>query len=285
MGIFDKMGPMYPPQPVLVVDLFPELLESLLDLLRDLSDADWRQPTICAGWSVKDVTLHLLGGEIGNLSRRRDGHAMEGASINNWQELVAAINDWNERWVQASRRISPRLLVDLLELTGRQMCDYFSTLDPYALGGSVSWAGPQPAPLWLDIACEYTERWHHQQHIREAVGHPGLNQPRYIAPALATFVWALPQAYRLVHAAENTCLTLTITGVAGGRWSIVRQGEEWRLYQGAPDRPVAEVQLDAQLAWRLFTHGLSPDAARPQMAVLGDQRLGWKILYMVSIIA
>jgi uncharacterized protein (TIGR03083 family) len=276
---------MIPPQPVLVVDLFPELLVALRDLLSGLSDAEWRQPTVCAGWSVKDVALHLLGGEIGNLSRRRDGLTTAEAPIYSWQELVATINDWNESWIHASRRISPPVLIDLLELTGRQLYNYFRTLNPYALGSPVSWAGPQPAPLWLDVAREYTERWHHQQHIRDAVSRPGMKQPRYLAPVIATFAWALPQAYHTFQAAEQTCLTMTITGEAGGRWSIVREGQEWVLYQGAPDQPAAEVLLAADLAWRLFTRGIPQDAAQRQITVLGDPGLGWKVLDMVSIIA
>ena len=37
---------------------------------------------------------------------------------------------------------------------------------------AVNWAGPEPAPIWLDPAREYTERWVHQQHIRDAVRNP-----------------------------------------------------------------------------------------------------------------
>ena len=273
-----------PPQPVIVVDLFPEILDALLRLHSSLSAEDWQQPTVCPGWSVKDVALHLLGGELGNLAHRRDGYWL-GASTSGWEELVTAINDWNEGWVQAARRISPRLLIDLLALTGLQLCDYFRSLDPYALGGPVSWAGPQPAPVWLDIAREYTERWHHQQHIREAVNKPGLKEPKFMAPVLSAFAWALPQTYRTTHAAQNTCVTLTVTGESGGQWSILQERGEWVLCQGAPDQPAAEAMLDADDAWRLFTRGLSPDAARERLVVIGDQALGGKVLEMVSIIA
>jgi hypothetical protein len=74
-----------PPVPTIVVALFPEILNELVRLLSGLSAEEWQKPTVCAGWSVKDVALHLLGGEIGNLSRRRDGHA-QSASISRWQE-------------------------------------------------------------------------------------------------------------------------------------------------------------------------------------------------------
>jgi uncharacterized protein (TIGR03083 family) len=274
----------HPPEPVIVVDLFPEILEELVRLLTTLSAEEWRLPTACPGWSVHDVALHLLGGEIGNLSRRRDGHKM-GAAIAGWEELVAFLNDWNQDWVEVARRISPRLLIELLEFTGLQICDYFQSLDPYTMGGGVSWAGPGPAPVWLDLAREYTERWHHQQHIRDAVGRPGLKQPRYLAPVLATFVWALPRAFQAAPAAVGTAVTLTITGEAGGQWSVLREEEGWRLYAGAAEQPAAEVVVAEDAAWRLFTRGLSPQAAPEQSVLHGDRALGQRVLEMVSIIA
>ena len=273
-----------PPEPVIVVALFPEILAELVRLLSSLSTEEWQEPTVCPGWSVKDVALHLLGDEVGNLSRRRDGHALS-ASITGWEDLVALVNNANQGWVQATQRISPRLLIDLLEFTGVQLCDYFQSLDPYALGGSVSWAGPARAPVWLDLAREYTERWHHQQHIRDAVSRPGLGEPRYMAPVLSAFVWALPRAFQSTPAPENTAITLTITGESGGHWSLLRERGEWRLYRGAPDHPDAQAFLDQDIAWRLFTRGLAQEVARKHLSVSGDQALGLKVLEMVSIIA
>jgi uncharacterized protein (TIGR03083 family) len=272
------------PRPVIVVDLFPELLAGLLDLLRGLSLADWDRPTACPGWTVTDVALHLLGGEIGNLSRRRDGQVAP-SSISGWDELVAYINQWNQAWVQAGRRISSRLLCDLLEFISVQMAEYFRSLDPYAIGAPVSWAGPQPMPVWLDIAREYTERWHHQQHIRDAVGKPGFKEPRYLAPALATFVWALPRALAPTQAEEGTSVTLKISGASSGQWSVVQENREWRLYEGAPDHPNAEVALDEDAAWRLFTRGLDRNRIQDHTVVSGNAALGLRVLDAVSIIA
>jgi uncharacterized protein (TIGR03083 family) len=272
------------PPPVLVADLFPEVLEALLGLLWGLAPEAWQAPTACAGWTVKDVALHLLGVDAGVLSRRRDGQRSGGAAAG-WDELVALVNRWNEAWVQATRRLSPRLLIDLLELVGGQACAYWDSLDPHAPGGPVSWAGPEPAPVWLDMAREYTERWHHQQHIREAVGKPGLDAPRYLAPVLATFARALPQAYRGVEAGEGTLVALTIRGPAGGRWFARREGGDWRLYVEVEEAPRAEAVLDEETAWRLFTRGLERDEARARVALVGDRALAAKVLEMVSIIA
>jgi hypothetical protein len=51
---------------------------------------------------------------------------------------------------------------------------YFASLDLDSLGGPVSWAGPEAAPVWFGVAREYTERRHHQQQIRDATGRPPL---------------------------------------------------------------------------------------------------------------
>lgn len=272
------------PEPVIVATLFPEIHGELVALLKSLSVNDWQKSTVCSNWSVKDVALHLLGGEIGNLSRRRDGNVSK-ASINNWNELVTFINDWNQSWVSAADRISPRLLIDLLELVGSQMCEYFQGLDPFSMGGAVSWVGSEPAPVWLDLAREYTERWHHQQHIRDAVGKPGLKQPKYFSPVLESFIRALPRTYHETIADENTSVTVTITGQSGGRWSILRKDMDWNLYSGAPAEPNAEVIIDQEIAWRLFTRGISQNLAREQAIIKGNQTLGPKVLEMVSIIA
>lgn len=271
------------PQPILVANLFPKIHTELIALLRSLSAGDWQIATACADWPVKDVALHLLGGEIGNLSRRRDGNVL-GGKINGWDDLVVFINEWNQSWVSVANRISPRLLIDLLDFVGSQMCEYFQGLNLYAIGGPVSWVGPEPAPVWLDVAREYTERWHHQQHIRDAVEKPGLKQPEFFSPVLEAFMWALPRTYRETTVEENASVTVLIVGKAGGQWSIVLEKEKWNLYVGAPDEPSAEVIIDQETAWRLFTRGMDKNLARQQVKIQGDQLLGATVLDMVSII-
>ncbi|MGD9146248.1 MAG: maleylpyruvate isomerase family mycothiol-dependent enzyme [Anaerolineae bacterium] len=272
------------PQPIVVTELFPELLEHLLVLLSELSARDWAQPTECAGWSVKEVALHLLGGDAGILSRKRDQFSPARQRIHNTEELVALIDGLNADWIQATQRLSPRLLCDLLRFMGEQVCDYFQSLDPHALGGPVSWAGPEPAPVWLDLAREYTERWHHQQHIRDAVGRPGLKGPRYLAPALDAFVRALPYTYRHVSAPDGALVTLTISGPSGGRWSLLRVQGHWHLYCDITHEPDAEAVIDEDSAWRLFTKGLDRQEAQARVILLGDRSLGSRVLDMVSII-
>jgi hypothetical protein len=40
------------PRPILVTDLFPPVLESLLALLSSLTDEEWNAPVAAAGWQL-----------------------------------------------------------------------------------------------------------------------------------------------------------------------------------------------------------------------------------------
>ena len=201
-------------RPILVADRFHEIRQMLVELLESLSPEDWERPTAAPLWSVKDVALHLLGGDVSNLSRRRDEYRMPGRAISDFRDLVAFINQLNDEWVRAARRMSPRLLCDLLAFTGPQLAAYFASLDPFAQGGSVDWAGPDPAPVWLDVAREFTEQWHHQQQIRDATHRPPLYAPRFFAPVLDTFMRAIPYTYRNTEATEGTVVEMEITGAS-----------------------------------------------------------------------
>ena len=116
--------------PILTVQLFPELLTGLLDTLATLSGEDRTKRIQRKSWSVKDVALHLLGGDIGILSRQRDVYVVSAPKTKDYRELVEFVRTQNDIWIRAAQRISPDLLHSLLQFTGRQVQDYFRSLDP-----------------------------------------------------------------------------------------------------------------------------------------------------------
>jgi uncharacterized protein (TIGR03083 family) len=274
---------MKPVEPIFVNDLFEPLLNRLLQLLRQLSEQEWSQPTPCEGWTVKDLTQHLLGDEIGKLSRGRDKDTSH--LLPPGPDLVSRLNAHNQLWVEATRRMSPRLICDLLDITGHQVVQYFKSLDLMAINGVVSWAGPDPAPVWFDVAREYTERWHHQQHIREAVQQPGLTEAPFLRPVLDTFVRALPYTFRSVEAPENTVIELSIVGDAGQSWFLLRKEARWSLFTETSIPPIATTTIDQKTAWKLFTKGIDKATAKSKASVQGDAGLASHIFDTVSIIA
>jgi hypothetical protein len=195
------------------------------------------------------------------------------------------INRRNAEWVEGAREISQTQLIEYLELTDKLMYQLFKSRaadEPAMI--AVAWAGDSQSPHWFDVAREYTEKWHHQQHIREAVNQPGLKEIRWLFPALDTFMRALPHTYRTQTVPEGTAISFTIIGDAGGDWSLLRQTNTWELFSGKTSA-VSSVYIEQDLAWRLFTNGVSQDEAKTQIKIEGEWALGAEILNMVSIMA
>jgi uncharacterized protein (TIGR03083 family) len=265
--------------------------ESFVGMLRGLTERDWTRPTVCAGWDVKDVAAHVLGDYVGQLSRNRDGYSP--LRPRDGEPFAVFLDRLNDEWVQAARRLSPRVLVDQLAAVGAEVVTYLQARDMDAIGGAVSWAGPDPAPVWLDAAREFSEYWTHQQQICEAIGRAGLTGPDFLGPVIDTFMRALPHTMRAVAAPEGTILRVAITGPGEGTWDCTRGPRHWRLSRAAPGRQpgppaagrvAARLELDSDTAWRLCTRGISPQQATLRARIDGDHVLATAALQIVSII-
>jgi uncharacterized protein (TIGR03083 family) len=269
--------------------LFLPERQALLKLLATLTTDQWQVPTICDGWTVHDVALHLLWVDISNISRRRDGYfgrAQDNpVDIYDLNTLIRFVNTLNSNWTVGARRMSPELLQTMLSTVGKEFSDHILTVDIEAIGDGVGWAGPEPEPIWLDIGREFTERWVHQQHIRDAIGVPGATEPAFLGPVLSSFAMALPYALREVDSPPGTTARLTISGNAGGSWVAVRSSSGWSFLpelHGAADSSLA---IDQDWAWRLFTKGITIETARSASVSEGDHAITDAILHMVTILA
>jgi hypothetical protein len=235
---------------------------------------------------VRDVAGHLLDGDLRKIGGQRDGHHIAaGRSIASDRDLAAFINEINASGVAFMARLSPRLLVDLLEITGGWVADVVVALDPHAPSWiPVSWAGEAASENWMDIGREYTERWHHQMQIREAVGAPRLLQPRWMEPLLDFSVRALPYAYAEVKADAGTVVTVRVEGETGGTWSLVREGAGWQLREGAPPAPDTTVLLATDDVWRAFFNALGAPEAERRARVDGNVELARPLFRTRSVI-
>jgi uncharacterized protein (TIGR03083 family) len=273
-------------KPIFTIDLFPILEGKLIELLRTLKYDDWVRPTLAKQWTVKDVAAHLLDGNLKRLSMQRDGFfGLAAPPRNGYESFVAFINGNNTEWVAAARRLSPGVLIDLLEVTSKQVFDFLRSLDPFATAlWGVTWAGEEQSDNWFDIAREYTERWHHQQQIRVAVNQGGITERRLFYPVLDTFMRGLPHAFRLAEARDATVVRVDISGEAGGTWFLQLSHSAWQLVEHA-DHPEAALKIDQELAWRVFTKAVDAQTAASQVDIRGDRTLALKTLSLVAVIA
>ena len=239
--------------------LFRTERSRLLEVLRPLGASDWDRPSPCPGWSVLGLATHVLGGDFGVLAGHRDGHrgtpAPGGLSE---QEFIGWLDELQIEWVHAARRLSPRLVIDLLEWTGSQVVEMVSMPEGSALTASVSWASAGPVPVWLDRARELSERWIHRQQILQALGRPSDLQQDLAEPVLDGLRWAYP--FRLEPHRRPT----------GSRVEIRVTGPEvvLRWHLAADDnarRPVPVANVPGE---RVCAHDCQPTAVRAEPAVL-----------------
>jgi uncharacterized protein (TIGR03083 family) len=266
---------MKPLAPLYTAELFPPLYAELITLLEGLTPEDWERPTVAGSWRVRDVAAHLLDVDLRKLSVNRDGHLPPpDEPIDGYGDLVKFLNRLNADWVAAARRLSPRVLVKLLSAVGPEVSRLVASLPPHGPAlFPVAWAGEDRSENWFDIGRDYTERWHHQMQIRDAVGAPPLLEDRWLHPLLDLSVRALPRAYESISAREETAVVFEVTGREGEVWSVIREGGNWQIRQGAASKPAAIVRAEADTAWRLLYNALPRAAALERVSVEGDSAL------------
>lgn len=261
--------------PIYTAGLFHPLHHELMAVLRGLHPDAWQAPTIAGRWRVRDVAAHLLDADLRKLSVTRDRHMVApDRPIDGYRDLVAFLNDFNAIAVRAFERLSPRVLTDLLEVTGSWVADLVLKQPAHEHSVfPVDWAGESRSENWMDTGREYTERWHHQMQIRLAAGLRLLMDARWFHPLLEISVRALRRAYAGVDVAPGTAVTLHVSGDPRWTWSVVRDADGWDVHRGAAPAPTATVSLDPDTAWRVFYHAQTAADAASLARIEGNAAL------------
>ena len=270
--------------PVYTADRFPALNAELVALLRSLDESDWAKPTLAGSWRVRDIVGHLLDIDLRKLAGGRDSHRLPRRSPSSFADVVELINELNAGGVAFTQRLSPRVMTDLLEITGSWVSAYVASLPPDANAPlAVLWAGEDRSTNWMDIGREYTERWHHQMQIRDAVGADGLLQRRWFYPVLDLSVRAFRRTYFDVSAPVGTAVVFEVVAEGENVWSTIREETGWLVMRGRSSRPAASVRTDADTAWKLLYNALSIERARARISIDGDAALAEPMLAARSV--
>ena len=187
----------------------------LLRLLSGLTDDQWRAPTDCDGWSVRDIVAHLAGAAAGTASvRELVRQAWLARRLGAEGDLVDRMNQ-----VQISERaaLSSAELSTDLERRGRAGTAARRRLPTALLAVRFPFGPPLGTrPLGYLMGRIYTrDAWMHRIDLARATGEP-LELTEEHDGALVQDVVAEWSA------GHGTPYELTLTGAAGGSW---RAGE------------------------------------------------------------
>ena len=267
--------------------LFRPLALEFAALIGTADAAGWTRPTVAPAWRVRDVVAHLIDTMMRRLSAQRDEYHPPSPVVPITSEagFVAFINDLNASWVTASQRLSPALLTQLFTFAASAHADLMESLPLEAPPlYPVSWAGVDGDLGWLDIGREFTEQWHHQMQVREALGGPPPSAAVWLQTVLRVAMCGLPHAYRHTPAPDGASVVLTVFGQAGGAWSLVRETGEWVLAEGTvARRATARCEMTDDAAWRLLFNAL-PVERLSDVRCSGDADLLAPLLQARSVV-
>ena len=263
--------------------LFAVERDRLTELLASLQAPDWERPSPCPGWTVLGLCCHLVGDDLGLLARNRDGFLGTPAPAGSEAEFAAWLDELQAEWVRAARRLSPRLVTDLLRWAGPQISVMFAGEDVRGRTASVSWAGPDLVPAWLDQARELSEYWIHRQQILQALGRPSDLRADLAGPVLDALRWAYPYRLAGALARPGDTVSISVTGPLARTWHLVAAETGWQFDDRPGPRLAGSLAMNAEQAWRLLTNNM-PAAGQADLRVSGDDAITSILLRTRAII-
>jgi len=269
--------------------LFIPIHEALIQVLKELDPGDWHKSTLAKQWTVKDIVAHLLDTTTRGIAILRDGHfGYNGPADEEYTTLVDFINQMNAEFVNTAKRWSPQLLIELLEQTGPIHAKLLADLDPFKKAiFSVAWAGEKESYNWFHVAREYTEKYHHQLQIREAVNKTAaIMTPELYTPFMKTLFLGLPHLLRNHTAPAYAIIAVEIEGEIGVVQYLQYNHQRWNLLNESPGNKLfTKTIIPANIAWKLFTKAVSPKEYLNKVVVEGNQELGYQLMHLVAVMA
>ncbi|MEX2538274.1 MAG: maleylpyruvate isomerase family mycothiol-dependent enzyme [Actinomycetota bacterium] len=151
-----------------VFDAVEQEYDALEAMLESLDDKAWATPSLCPGWSVADVVLHLAQSEetVGVSAGERPAAALE-ISVGSGRS-TGTIDDVVEGWVASERDQPPRRHLDRWKVASRSALVTLKAADPTEL---FQWATNPLKPRTL-ATTRLSEHWIHANDIAQPLGFP-----------------------------------------------------------------------------------------------------------------
>ena len=130
-------------------------------LLESLADDAWNEASLCEGWSIADVVLHLAQTEE-TVVATLGGEGFTTPPM----EAVASVDQLMQKWVEYERGEEPRSVLDRWKKARRAALDGLRAADPDT---PVQWAAAPLRPRTL-ATTRLSEHWIHAMDIADPVG-------------------------------------------------------------------------------------------------------------------
>ena len=232
-----------------VFEALAQEYEAIEAMLGSLDDDQWQAPSLCAGWTVADVVLHLAQTEesvLVSTGARQPEPTMAIAS----RRVMGTIDDVVEEWVDAERGVSPAERFARWKQGWRGCLAVLTDADPQA---TFQWATNALRPRTL-ATTRLSEHWIHANDIAQPLGidYPDTARIWHIARLAHR---TIPYAYRRSGLGDPPTVRVELTSPDDDRW--VFGGEADVVISGTASEfcRVAARRLDPSAAGTIVSAG------------------------------
>jgi uncharacterized protein (TIGR03084 family) len=178
-------------------------------ILTALDDEAWAAPSLCPGWSVADVVLHL------GQTEEAVAATIEGGGIGIPVEGAATIDEAMDNWVRAESGASSHDVHARWDAARKRAAAALRAADP---GQAVGWAATPLRPKTL-ATTRLSEHWIHTMDIAEPldIDNPDTDDIKHLA-WLA--VKTIPYAFAKAGREDPPTVRAELTAPSGDLWEL-----------------------------------------------------------------
>jgi uncharacterized protein (TIGR03083 family) len=249
-------------------------------VLAGLADEQWQAQTPLPGWTVHDVTAHLIGTESMLQGVATPDADVDVSTLNHVRNDIGAMN---ERWVRKLRGISPTDMLESFRATTanrRQALTTMSDADWNQVTATP--AGPDTYGRFMrvrDFDC-----WMHLHDIRDALAEPATDLAGPAAQ-LALDEMAASMGFvvgKLGGAPDGSRVALVLTGPLGRTINVAVKGRGQVVDDFGGEEPTATITLDGLLFTRLA--GGRTTVEHGAVTYGGDEAVGRRIVERLNYV-
>jgi uncharacterized protein (TIGR03084 family) len=233
-----------------VFEALAQEYEAIEAMLGSLDAASWSAPSLCAGWTVADVVLHLAQTEESVLVSTRAAERPDALMARASRRAMGTIDDVVEEWVDAERSTTPAERFDRWKRGWRGCLAALTAADPES---TFQWATNALKPRTL-ATTRLSEHWIHANDIAQPlrIEYPDTARLWHIARLAHR---TIPYAYRRSGLSDPPSVRVELLSpdeeswVFGGEASVVISGTASEFCR------IAARRLDPDDARTIVTEG------------------------------
>ncbi|WP_276942031.1 maleylpyruvate isomerase family mycothiol-dependent enzyme [Ferrimicrobium acidiphilum] len=245
--------------------------DALSELVHQIHEDQWLQPSQLPDWTNFDILAHIIGTE--RFLSGQSPSALDLPADRQYANEVARLND---QWIQSLRRLSPSELIAHFNETislRKQALTSITDSELDALG----WTPIGQAPFRRFLQIRVFDCYVHEQDLRRSLNLPGHTSGVIAESSMDEVERALGYIIgKQARLPQGTSVQLCIVGGVQRTWNVA-VNERAQLVESLA-QPTCALRLDSNLFMALACGRVEPTAVAEEINIEGDQRLAQQVV-------